>query len=215
MGLPSTEKDEVMLTDQTRQGESILDPVALDVLFREARTANTFTDEPVTDEQLRAFYDLLKWPPTSANTQPLRLLILRTAEAKARLVPLMTEGNRAKTATAPAVIIVAADIDFHEQIPRVFPIRPEFKDYFVDPAVREPFARFNAALQTGYVILAIRAVGLAAGPMAGFDAAGVDQEFFAGTALKSILVINIGKPGPDAWFPRLPRLDYEDVITHL
>lgn len=212
---PSSEKPVVMISDRARQGESSLDPVALDVLFREARTANTFTDEAVTDEQLRAIYDLLRWPPTSANTQPLRLLVLRSAAAKARLLPLMGEGNRAKTGTAPAVVIVAADTDFHEQIPRVFPIRPEFKDYFADPAVREPFARFNATLQAGYLILAIRAVGLTAGPMAGFDAAGIDQEFFAGTALKSILVINIGKPGPDAWFPRLPRLDYEDVITHL
>jgi len=190
-----------------------LDDTAKDVLFREARTANTFSDEPVTDEELEAIYDLLKWAPTSANTQPLRLLVVRSAEAKARLLPLMSEGNRAKTATAPAVAIVAADTAFHINIPRLVPFRPELKDHFVDDAVREPFARFNATLQAGYVILAIRAVGLAAGPMAGFDAAGIDKEFFADSPLKSLLVINIGKPGPDAWFPRLPRLEYDEVVT--
>ena len=204
-----------MSTSAPSKFQFLLDEPAKDALFREARTANTFTDEPVTDEQLQAIYDLVKWAPTAANTQPLRILILRTPEAKARLLPLMNDGNRAKTATAPAVAIVAADTEFHENIPRLLPFRPELKDNFVDAAVREPFARFNATLQTGYFILAIRAVGLSAGPMGGFDAAGVDKEFFAGTPLKSLLVINIGVPGPDAWFPRLPRLDYEDVVTHL
>ena len=191
----------------------VLDDNAKDLLFREARSANTFTDEPVTDEQLQAIYELVKWAPTSANLQPLRILIVRSPEAKARLLPLMSEGNRAKTATAPAVAIIAADTDFHEQAPRLFPQRPEMKDNFADATMRERFARFNATLQAGYFILAVRAIGLAAGPMAGFDAAGVDKEFFAGTPLKSLLVINIGKPGPDAWFPRLPRLDHDDVMT--
>ena len=191
----------------------ILDDTAKDLLFREARTANTFTDEPVTDEQLRAIYELVKWAPTSANLQPLRLLIIRSPEAKARLLPLMSEGNRAKTGSAPLMAIVAADTDFHEQAPRLFPQRPEMKDYFADAAMREQFARFNATLQAGYFILAVRAIGLAAGPMAGFDAAGIDKEFLAGTPLKSLLVINIGTPGPDAWFPRLPRLAPDDVVT--
>src|SRR5205807_10107755 len=105
------------------------------------------------------------------------------------------------------------DIDFHEHAPLIFPHRPEIKDRFADATMREEFARFNATLQTGYFILAVRAIGLAAGPMAGFDAAGINQEFFAGTPLKSLLVINIGKPGPDAWFQRLPRLDHDDVVT--
>jgi 3-hydroxypropanoate dehydrogenase len=190
-----------------------LDDTSKDLLFRQARTANTFTDEPVTDEQLRAIYDLVKWAPTSANLQPLRILIIRSPEARARLLPLMWEGNRAKTGTAPVVAIVAADTDFHEQAPRLVPHRPEMKEQFTDATMREQFARFNATLQTGYFILAVRALGLAAGPMAGFDAAGIDQAFFTGTALKSLLVINIGKPGPDAWFPRLPRLDHDEVVT--
>jgi 3-hydroxypropanoate dehydrogenase len=204
-----------MATLAPNRSDLVLDDTAKDLLFREARTANTFTGEPVTDEQLTTVYDLLKWAPTSANTQPLRVLIVRTPEAKARLLPLMSEGNRAKTGTAPAVAIIATDTDFHEQIPRIFPQRPEMKDYFADAEMRETFARFNGAIQIGYFILAVRAAGLAAGPMAGFDAAGIDQEFFAGTPLKSLLVVNLGKPGPDAWFPRLPRLDYEDVMTSI
>jgi 3-hydroxypropanoate dehydrogenase len=202
-----------MSTQAPSRESFILDDAAKDLLFREARTANTFSDEPVTDEQIHAIYDLLKWTPTSANIQPLRILIVRSREAKQRLLPLMSEGNRAKTASAPATAILAADLDFHENIPRLFPHRPEMKDNFTDLARREPFARFNATLQAGYFILAVRAAGLAAGPMAGFDAAGIDREFFAGTPLRSLLVVNLGKPGPNAWFQRLPRLDQDDVIT--
>ena len=190
-----------------------LDAVAQDLLFREARSANTFTAEPVTDEQLRAIYDLFKWAPTSANTQPLRLLVVRTPEAKERLLPHIYEMNRPKAMAAPAVVVLAADMEFHENIPRLLPFRPQMKDMFADPAVREPVGRFNASLQAAYFILAVRAAGLAAGPMAGFDAAGVDAEFFAGTPLRSILVVNIGKPGEQAWFDRLPRLEYDDVVT--
>jgi len=197
------------------QNRLILAMTAQDLLFREARTANTFTDESVTDDQLHAIYELVKWVPTSANTQPLRLLVLRSPDAKARLLPLMSDGNRAKTATAPAVLIAATDTAFHEQIPHLLPFRPELKDAFADMTVREPFARFNATLQIGYVILAVRAAGLAAEPMAGFDAAGVDRAFFADSPLRSLLVINIGLPGPEAWFPRLPRLDDAEVLTIL
>lgn len=175
-----------------------IDSNAQDVLFRTARTASKFTDEPVTDEQIRAIYDLMQWAPTSANTQPLRVLIVRSDEAKARLLPHVYPGNHAKVMSAPAVAILAADHDFHENIPRLFPFRPEMKDNFVDPATREPFAQFNASIQTGYFILAVRAAGLAAGPIAGFDAAGIDAEFFAGTPLHSLLVVNIGTPAHDA-----------------
>ena len=190
-----------------------LDAAAQDLLFREARSANTFTDEPVTDEQLRAIYDLFKWAPTSANIQPLRLLVVRTPEARERLLPHIYEMNRPKSLAAPAVVVLAADMEFHENIPRLLPFRPQMKDTFADPAVREPVGRFNASLQAAYFILAVRAAGLAAGPMAGFDAAGVDAEFFAGTPLRSILVVNIGKPGEQAWFDRLPRLEYDEVVT--
>ena len=192
-----------------------LDPEAQALLFTDARTANTFTDEPVTDEQLRAIYELAKFPPTAANTQPLRILYVRPGEARTRLTAHMNEGNQAKTGSAPMVAVLAADTDFHEFIPQVFPIRPQMRDDLAgNLEAREHMARFNATLQIGYFLLAVRAAGLAAGPMAGFDAAGIDREFFADSTWKTLLVVNIGRPGENAWFPRLPRLDYTDVVRH-
>lgn len=191
----------------------VIDNASQDVLFRHARTANRFAGEPVTDAQLQAIYDLFQWAPTSANTQPLRWLVVRSADAKARLQPHIYEANRGKVESAPATVVLAADLDFHENIPKLFPFRPELKDNFVELAARQPFANFNASIQAGYFILAVRAAGLAAGPLAGFDAQGIDHEFFAGTPLRSILVVNIGRPAEDAWFDRLPRLDYDEVVT--
>ncbi|MBO0841535.1 MAG: malonic semialdehyde reductase [Sciscionella sp.] len=190
-----------------------LAPNAQNLLFRDARTANTFSEEPVTDEQLAAIYDLVKWAPTSMNVQPLRVLAVRSAAAKDRLLPLMSEGNRAKTASAPLTVILAADTDFHEHLPELFPHKPDAKDVFADDDRRADAAKFNALLQVGYFILGVRAAGLAAGPMIGFDAAGVDREFFADGKRHSLVVVNIGKPGPNPWFDRLPRLAHDQVIT--
>lgn len=193
----------------------VLDEDAQELLFTAARTANSFSDEPVSDEQLRAITDLARWPPTMANTNPLRILFLRTPEAKKRLVPLMSEGNRAKTASAPVVAVLAVDVDFHEKIPELLPYKPELRDaYADDPEKRDTAATFNGALQAAYLILAVRAAGLAAGPMLGFDAPGVDLEFFAGRSWRTILVMNIGKPGKDPWFDRLPRLSHEDYVEY-
>jgi 3-hydroxypropanoate dehydrogenase len=193
-----------------------LDEEARKLLFTEARTANTFTDEPVGDDQLRAIYELTKFAPTSANTQPLRVLYVHQGEARDRLVAKMLGANGPKTAAAPAVAILAADLGFHEHIPTVFPIRPEMKDSFeANPEGREAHARFNATLQAGYFLLGVRAAGLAAGPMTGFDAAGVDKEFFPDGRLKSLVVVNIGHPGDGAWFDRLPRLEYDQVVSHI
>ena len=193
-----------------------LDEEARKLLFTEARTANTFTDEPVGDDQLRAIYELTKFAPTSANTQPLRVLYVHHGEARDRLVANMLGANGPKTAAAPAVAILAADLGFHEHIPTVFPIRPEMKDSFeANPEGREAHARFNATLQAGYFLLGVRAAGLAAGPMTGFDAAGVDKEFFPDGRLKSLVVVNIGHPGDAAWFDRLPRLEYDQVVSHI
>ncbi|HEV7788815.1 MAG TPA: malonic semialdehyde reductase [Pseudonocardia sp.] len=193
-----------------------LDEEARKLLFTEARTANTFTDEPVGDDQLRAIYELTKFAPTSANTQPLRVLYVHQGEARDRLVANMLGANGPKTAAAPAVAILAADLGFHEHIPTVFPIRPEMKDSFeANPEGREAHARFNATLQAGYFLLGVRAAGLAAGPMTGFDAAGVDKEFFPDGRLKSLVVVNIGHPGDGAWFDRLPRLEYDQVVSHI
>jgi len=190
----------------------ILPPDAQDLLFREARTANAFTDEPVSDEQVAAIYDLVKYGPTAMNAQPLRVLLVRDGEPRERLLKHMADGNRDKTANAPLVAILAADVDFHENLPAVFPHAPQAKDGFTDAAKREHVARFNATLQIGYFLLGVRAAGLAAGPMAGFDAAGLDDEFFADRNLRSLLVVNIGRPAANAWFDRLPRLSQDEVV---
>lgn len=193
----------------------VIDLATQELLFTAARTANTFSDEPVSDAQLQAITELAKWPPTMANTNPLRILFVRTPQGKSRLEPLMAEGNRAKTVSAPAVAVLAVDTDFHDKIPELLPFRPEMRDNFVaDPESRERLAIFNGALQAGYFILAIRAAGLAAGPMLGFDGPAIDAEFFAGRSWKTILVINIGKPGADPWFQRLPRLAHEDYVEY-
>jgi len=191
----------------------VLDAAAQDLLFREARTANTFTDEPVTDEQIQAIYDLVKYAPTAFNQQPLRVVLVRSAEARERLVAHMSDGNKAKTASAPLVAILAADHEFHEELPAQFPAFPQAKDlFFAERPVRERSGNFNATLQAGYFVLGVRAAGLAAGPMTGFDAAGINKEFL--DADHSVLaVVNIGKPGADAWYPRNPRLSFDEVVT--
>ncbi|MFD3439182.1 malonic semialdehyde reductase [Streptomyces sp. NPDC058685] len=191
----------------------VLDSAAQDLLFREARTANTFTDEPVTEEQVQAIYDLVKYGPTAFNQSPLRVVLVRSAEARERLVGHMAEGNRPKTAAAPLVAILAADNEFHEELPTLFPHFPQAKDaFFSERPVREQAAGLNAALQAAYFIVGVRAAGLAAGPMTGFDPAGVQKEFLDGDHTP-LIVVNIGKPGEDASFPRSPRLAYEDVVT--
>ena len=189
-----------------------LSPDAQELLFRSARTANTFTDEPVTDEQIAAVYDLVKYAPTAMNTQPLRIVLVRDGEPRERLLKHMADGNRDKTANAPLVAVLAADTDFHDDLPQTFPQFPGARDLFADDAAREQAARFNATLQVGYFLLGVRAAGLAAGPMGGFDAAGIDNDLLAGTSLKSLLVVNLGRPGPDAWFDRLPRLEHDRVV---
>ena len=190
-----------------------LSPDAQDLLFREARTANAFSDEPVTDEQVAAIYDLVKYGPTAMNNQPLRVLLVRDGEPRERLLKHMADGNRDKTADAPLVAVLAADTDFHEQLPRTFPHFPGARDLFAgDDASREQVARFNATLQVAYFLLGVRAAGLAAGPMNGFDADGLDREFFDGTTLKSLVVVNMGKPAENAWFDRLPRLELDEVV---
>ena len=191
----------------------VLDPAAQDLLFREARTANTFTDEPVTEEQVQAIYDLVKYGPTAFNQSPLRITLVRSAEARERLVQHMAEGNQPKTATAPLVAILSADNEFHEELPELFPHFPQAKDvFFAERPAREGAAALNAALQAAYFIIGVRAAGLSAGPMTGFDFAGVQKEFLDGDHTP-LMVVNIGKPADDAWFPRSPRLEIDQVVT--
>ncbi|MFD1150930.1 malonic semialdehyde reductase [Saccharothrix hoggarensis] len=188
---------------------------AQDLLFREARTANAFTAEPVTDEQLREVYELVKWGPTAMNSQPLRVVFVRGEDAKARLAPHMSQGNRAKTLAAPVTAILAADTDFHEHLARTFPHYPGAKDVFADDARRAEAAKTSALLQAGYFIVGVRAAGLAAGPMSGFDAEGVRREFFDGTHQLPLIVVNIGHPDHSGTHPRNVRLDYDEVVRVL
>jgi 3-hydroxypropanoate dehydrogenase len=196
---------------QERLGQLSAEGRAL--LFTDARTANSFAPIAVSDEELAGIWELAKWGPSAANTQPLRVLYVRTPEGKARLLPHMNEGNRDKTASAPAVAVLARDTRFHEHIPTVLPFRPEMREVFEEnEEMRDGIGTFSAALQAGYFIMAVRASGLAAGPMGGFDAAGMDAEFFPDGRWTTTLVVNIGHPGADPWFERLPRLDQEAVL---
>ena len=191
---------------------------AQDLLFRSARTANTFTDEPVTEEQLRAIYELVKFGPTAMNNQPLRVTVVRSSEARERLVRHMAGANGPKTSTAPLALILTADSDFHEHFPTTFPVAPDARENFsgMPLEARESMALQNAFLQVAYLIIGVRAAGLAAGPMTGFDAEGIRKEFFGeDSSQKPIVVMNVGKPGPDAWFDRLPRLEYEQAVTEI
>jgi 3-hydroxypropanoate dehydrogenase len=200
----------VTITSFVRQP---LDEAGRALLFTEARTANSFSSVPVTDEELAEVWELAKWPPTAANVQPLRVLYVRTEAGRERLLPLMNDRNRDKTATAPAVAVLALDARFHEHVPELLPFNPGLKDVFeADPAMRDGTGQFNATLQVGYFLLAVRAVGLTAGPMAGFDHSGVDAEFFPDGRFSSLLVVNIGHPGENPWFGRLPRLPHAAAV---
>lgn len=186
-----------------------------DAIFRDGRTAYSFTDQPVTDEELKEIYELTRQAPTSMNTQPLRVVFVRSAEAKARLLPLLPERNQPKSQSAPVVAILAADSNFHEHLPKLLPMSPNAKDSFTDEKSRAEKAMFNATLQAGYFILAVRAVGLDAGPLGGFDRAGVNEEFFKGTSLKSFLLVNIGHVAEGGNFPRKPHMTFEEAVTLL
>lgn len=201
------------MTNEPQSDLLAIDPAAADLLFRDAHTAYSFTDEPVSDAQLAEIYELMRHAPTAMNSQPLRIVFVKTEAAKGRLLPLLAEGNRAKSESAPVVAILAADTDFHEHLPRLLPMAPAARDSFSDFDKRAQHARFNATLQAGYFILAVRAVGLDAGPMRGFDANGIDAEFFADTALQSLLVVNIGHVAQGGSFPRKPHMTYDEAVT--
>ncbi|MER5727890.1 malonic semialdehyde reductase [Streptomyces sp. NPDC002138] len=191
----------------------VLDSAAQDLLFREARTANSFSDEPVTEEQVQAIYDLVKFGPTAFNQTPLRITLVRSPEARERLVKHMAAGNQPKTLAAPLVAILSADNEFHEDLPALLPSFPQAKDlFFSERPVREQSALVNSALQAAYFIVGVRAAGLAAGPMTGLDFAGVQKEFLDDDHTP-LMVINIGKPGENAWYPRSPRLEFDQVVT--
>ena len=192
-----------------------LRPIDLDAreaLFTSARTINTFADTPVSDQELVDVWELARWAPTAANFQPLRVTYVRTAERKQQLASFMADGNKEKTAAAPVVAILSADHGFYEHLPTITPFRAELKDVFAaNPEMAAAAATNNTWLQAGYFILAVRAMGLAAGPMGGFDGAAIDEAFLD-QGRHTLLVVNIGHPGDGAWRERLPRLDHSDVI---
>ena len=192
-----------------------LPPGALDQLFREARTYNTFSDRPVSAALLRELYELAKWGPTSGNVLPGRFVFLTTPQAKARLSPLMSRANRSKAIGAAVQVIVAYDLAFADRIPELFPHNPGSAAWFKDAAVAEETAFRNGSLQGAYMILAARSLGLDCGPMSGFDRAGVDAEFFAGTSWRSNFLCNIGYGTDENLLPRLPRLAFEDACLVL
>jgi 3-hydroxypropanoate dehydrogenase len=193
----------------------VLDDRALDQLFRDARTRNGWADTPVTDEEIRAIYDLFKWGPTAVNSTPARILWIKSEAAKARLAPHLSGNNRGKTMKAPVVAIIGYDLGFPEKLIKLFPHAPGAKDWFGDEAVLQQTAFRNGSLQGAYLIIAARALGLDAGPMSGFDNAGVDAEFFAGTSIKSNFIVALGHGTDENLFPRLPRLAFEEANTIL
>ena len=188
-----------------------LDDTALAALLRDARTHSAWTDRPVTDDDLRAIYDLMKWAPTSANASPARFVFVRSAEAKQRLRPALSAGNLDKTMAAPATVIVAYDPRFYDKLPRLFP-HVDARSWFAgNEALAAETAFRNGSLQGAYFILAARALGLDCGPMSGFDRETVDTAFLAGYGWKSNFLVNLGHGDPEKLMPRNPRLDFEEA----
>lgn len=195
---------------------SIVSDSVQDQVFRNARTQNGFTDQPVTDAELKAVYDLAKWGPTSMNTQPARFLFLRTPEAKARLVPFMSPGNQPKTQGSPAVVIIGYDMEFYEHLGKNFAHNPNARGVFAgNDALIQATAFRNGSLQGAYFMIAARMLGLDCGPMSGFDAAKVDAEFWAGTKVKTNFICNIGHGDPSKVMQRLPRFAFDDAAKLL
>ena len=192
--------------------EAVIDAAAVDAIFAEARTPNTFTGE-VTDEQARAIYELTKFGPTAFNSQPLRVTYVRSAEARATLVETLANGNRAKTATAPLVAVLSYDASWQDQWDNFLPGYNAPKAmYDAAPDLAAATGNNNAHLQAGYFILAVRSLGLSAGPMTGADFAAIDAAFFPDGGQRSFLVVNIGRPAADAWGAAKPKFAYEDVV---
>jgi len=186
------------------------DPV-LDQLLRAARTHNGWQDEPVSEDEIRELYELVRWGPTSANCCPARFVWVRSAEGKAKLAPLAHEGNRAKILAAPLTVIIGYDLDFPAALPRLFPERAErLQRFFRNPEILEATAFRNSSLQGAYLILGARMLGFDCGPMSGFDHGAVDREFFAGTRIKSNFLCSIGHGSTVGLFPRNPRLSFDE-----
>ena len=188
------------------------DETTLKLLFTEARTHYGWQDRDVGEDTLRSLYEIAKMGPTSMNQQPMRLVFVRSSDAKDRLEPALLEGNRPKMRAAPVTAIIAHDLNFWEELPKLFPPNPGAQDIFKNSATAAQVNAFrNGTLQGAYFMLAARAVGLDVGAMSGFDNAKVDDEFFHGTSIKSNFLVNLGYADTSKIFRRLPRMDYDEV----
>jgi 3-hydroxypropanoate dehydrogenase len=194
--------------------DAMLDDQALDLIFRDAHTPQGFLDEPVTDAKLRQVYDVMKFGPTTQNSQPMRIVFVRSKAAKEKLAPALSPGNLDKTMKTPVTAIIAYDSRFYENLPKTFPNNPQARDGYVGedkkPMVDRVALR-NGSLQGAYFIIAARALGLDCGPMSGFDNAKVDAAFFPDGRWKSNFLINLGKADPAKVFPRNPRLSFDEA----
>ena len=187
--------------------------ITTDQLFNHARSQNGFLDEPIAEATLRRLYELMKWGPTSANCSPARIVFVKSAEARHKLLECMNAGNVEKTRSAPVTAIIGMDMAFHEKLPQLLP-HTDAKSWFEGkPALIEATAFRNSSLQGGYFIIAARALGLDCGPMSGFDAARLDAAFWAGTTVRTNFVCGLGRGDAGKLFPRSPRLAFEEACT--
>lgn len=200
-----------MAFDSVSTRDAPLADAALAQLFTEARSRNGWTDRPVSTDLLHELYDLTKFGPTAVNNTPARFVFVTSPEAKARLIPLMSEGNRAKTAQAPVTVIIGYDMNFHDHLAHLFPHAPGARDWFGDEAARRESAFRNSSLQGGYLIAAARALGLDVGPMSGFDPAGIKAEFFPDGDIEPNFIVNLGYGSDENLFPRSPRLTFDEA----
>lgn len=196
-------------------GSHVVSDEALDVLFRKARSYNAFLPGEISDEKLHALYDIVKWGPTTANSQPQRILFLRSQDAKERLRPALSKTNLEKTIAAPVVALLCYDSRFYEALDRMYHVPGARKWYDNPPEHTRVTALRNASLQGAYLILAARALGLDAGPMSGFDNAKVDAEFFPDGQWKSNFLCILGKADPASVPPRNPRFAFDEVCKIL
>jgi len=187
--------------------------VTTEQLFTEARTQNGYRPTPVTDVQLHALYDFVKWGPTSANSSPARFQFVRSDEAKARLIACVSRGNAQKVREAPVTAIIGMDMAFHDRLPFLFP-HTDARSWFAGNEAKIAETAFrNSSLQGGYLILAARALGLDCGPMSGFDAARLDAAFWAGTTVRTNFICTLGQGDPAKVLARSPRFSFDDVCT--
>ena len=196
----------------------MVDEQFLDRVFRKARSQNAWLPEPVSDEQLKQVYELMKWGPTSANCSPARIVFVRSEAGEEKLKDALNPGNVEKTMSAPVLAVVGYETRFYDDLPKLFPHNPAVKTWFEGEAkagFAETTAFRNGSLQGGYLIAAARAVGLDCGPMSGFDNAKVDAAVFAGTSIKSNFICGLGRGDPSKVFPRSPRLSYEEACRQM